>query len=72
VLGVALVAVALGAPNLAGAVAIRLAGVDAGTRVRVAVTVGAFEGAARTGRSELRGGLVRVGVGIAVAADALG
>jgi len=43
VLGIALVAVALGASNLAGAVAIGLGGVDAATRLRVALVFGAFE-----------------------------
>ncbi len=42
-LGLALVAVSLGASNLAAAVAIGLGGVDAQTRRRVALIFGAFE-----------------------------
>jgi putative Mn2+ efflux pump MntP len=43
VLGLALVAVSLGASNLAAAIAIGLGGVDAQTRRRVALIFGVFE-----------------------------
>ena len=70
-LALLLVAVSLGLSNFAASVGIGVAGLDGRTRLRVALVFGARIGTRAGDRGEIIGGVVLIGVGIAIAAGVI-